>query len=166
MPASVSAQLPAPDQPPSTLQARPAKPIAAVTVLYDPRCPVCARARRWVERQRQITPIEFVPAGSFEAQQRFPDLDVGRTLSDITAVDNNGAVYRGDKAWLIVLWSIRRTRRLAIDVANNRRRLLFHSVVDATELMRRLSTSQTATTPHEVWAPPTTNGVVACERCR
>jgi predicted DCC family thiol-disulfide oxidoreductase YuxK len=84
-----------------------------LTVLYDARCSLCRRARLWLERQRQIVPLAFVAAGSQEAWQRFPGLDLARTLEELTVVGDGGEVYRGAKAWLICLWALRRYRGVA-----------------------------------------------------
>ena len=52
---------------------------APLTVLYDEACPVCRRARRWVEGQLTYAPVVFVAAGSEEARRRFPVLDHAAT---------------------------------------------------------------------------------------
>ena len=46
----------------------------ALTVLYDARCGLCSNARRWLEGQRQIVPLELLAADSEEARRRFPTL--------------------------------------------------------------------------------------------
>ncbi len=115
-----------------------------LTVLYDARCPVCRRARRWVERQRHLVPIRFLAAGSAAARQRFPALDVAATLDDVTVVTDGGAVVRGEQAWIAVLWAVRRTRPLAIDLAAGRRRRALGGVKRATDAVRRLSIRQSA----------------------
>lgn len=115
---------------------------AGMTVLYDAGCPVCRRARRWVERHRQLVPVRFVAAGSPLAIERFPGLDVGSTLVDVTAITDQGAVLRGDRAWIAVLWSVARTRALAVDLANGRRTRMFRQVKGATDTIRRFAGTQ------------------------
>lgn len=150
-----------------TVSRQPLRP-SGLTVLYDAHCPVCRRARRWVERHRQLVPVRFVPAGSDAANTRFPQLDVGSTLADVTVVTDEGAVLRGDLAWITVLWAVARTRVTAIRLAQGRRRRLFGRVKGATELIRKLSTDHPtehlATGP---WPPPTQPGDAgACQGCR
>lgn len=58
-------------------------------------------------------PLELVPAGSEEARRRFPGLDHGATLEEITVVGDAGQVYRGTAAWIVTLWALREQRPLA-----------------------------------------------------
>lgn len=131
---------------------RRADVVEALTVLFDSQCPVCRRARAWVTAQRTLVPVEFVAAGSTEAQARFPHLDHGSTLRDITVVDDEGRLYRGDRAWIMVLWAVASTRALAVDVAHGRKRRLFGSIKSGTELARKVTA--TAPTPSAPPVPP------------
>ena len=79
----------------------------ALTVLYDAGCGLCRRARAWLEQEPQFVELRFVAAGSAAARQRFPELDPAATLAEITVVGDDGAVYRGARAWLICLWALR-----------------------------------------------------------
>lgn len=88
-------------------------PVRRLTVLYDPDCPVCASARRWLDRQRQLVPLDMVPCGSADALRRFPELDHAATRRDITVVGDSGQVYRDDAAWLVVLWALAEYRPTA-----------------------------------------------------
>ena len=124
----------------------------SLTVLYDEACPVCRRARRWVERQRTYVPVAFVPAGGAEARRRFPALDHAATRRDITVVADDGATYRDEAAWIVVLWAVASTRQLANDVAMGRKRRLFGGLMGATEWARRLSAKEVD--PGGPWPPP------------
>ncbi|MFI7384536.1 thiol-disulfide oxidoreductase DCC family protein [Streptomyces sp. NPDC049813] len=88
-------------------------PVRRLTVLYDAECPLCAFARGWLGRQRQLVPLEFVPAGSDEARRRFPALDHTATLSDITVLGDGGQLYRGSAAWVVCMWALREYRATA-----------------------------------------------------
>ncbi|GAA4805961.1 thiol-disulfide oxidoreductase DCC family protein [Streptomyces ziwulingensis] len=90
-----------------------AAPVRRLTVLYDAECGLCAHVRDWLLRQRQLVPLDLVPAGSDEARRRHPDLDHGATLDEVTAVGDAGQVYRGAAAWIVVLWALREHRPLA-----------------------------------------------------
>ncbi|NIL49463.1 DUF393 domain-containing protein [Streptomyces sp. 2BBP-J2] len=92
--------------------ARPA-PVRGLTVLYDAGCPLCTHVRDWLVKRPQLVPLDFVPAGSPAARGRFPGLDPGSTLSEITVVGDGGQVYRGAAAWIVTLWALRDHRRLA-----------------------------------------------------
>ncbi|GGY92174.1 thiol-disulfide oxidoreductase DCC family protein [Streptomyces poonensis] len=88
-------------------------PVRGLTVLYDAQCSLCRFLREWLERQRQLVPLEFVAAGSEEARRRFPSLDHRATLDEITVVGDSGQVYRSSAAWIVCLWALREYRRLA-----------------------------------------------------
>ena len=87
--------------------------VRRVTVLYDARCNLCRTARAWLERQRQVVPLEFLAAGSPEAAQRYPFLDPQLTLEDLTVVGDGGEVWVGAKAWVVCLWALEGKRGLA-----------------------------------------------------
>jgi len=89
-----------------------------LTVLYDPKCSLCCRARYWLVAQPKYVPLEFIGAGTDRAQQRFPELDPQDTLDNLVVVDSAGAVYRGPKAWLICLWALRRYRSWALTIGS------------------------------------------------
>jgi predicted DCC family thiol-disulfide oxidoreductase YuxK len=87
---------------------------AVLTVLYDDRCTLCRRARSWLAGQPKYVSMAFVAAGSNEAKRRFPDLDHGSTLEELTVVGWGGEVYRGGKAWVMCLWALKRYRSAAL----------------------------------------------------
>jgi predicted DCC family thiol-disulfide oxidoreductase YuxK len=77
-----------------------------MTVLYDAGCRVCRSAQRWLAGRRQAVPLEFLPAGTAAALERFPELDPAATLRDLTVVTDGGLVYSGDAGWLACLWAL------------------------------------------------------------
>lgn len=79
-------------------------PVRRLTVLYDAQCPLCVHLRGWL--QRQLVPLDLVPAGSAEARRRFPELDHAATLQEITVVGDLGQVYRETAAWIVCLWAL------------------------------------------------------------
>ncbi|MEV7683280.1 DCC1-like thiol-disulfide oxidoreductase family protein [Streptomyces sp. NPDC088341] len=90
-------------------EARPPEartPVHRLTVLYDAQCPLCVHVRHWLLRQRQLVPIDLVPAASREARRRYPDLDHGSTLKEITVIGDRGQIYRGAAAWIVCLWAL------------------------------------------------------------
>ncbi|MER8013153.1 DUF393 domain-containing protein [Streptomyces griseoluteus] len=88
-------------------------PVRGLTVLYDAECGLCTHLRDWLLRQRQLVPLELVPAGSAEARTRFPGVDPAATLEEVTVIGDSGQVYRGAAAWVVVLWALREHRPLA-----------------------------------------------------
>jgi predicted DCC family thiol-disulfide oxidoreductase YuxK len=89
-----------------------------LTVLYDADCRLCRAARRWLESRDQLVPLEFVPAGSAAARERFPGLDHAATLRDLIVVADSGAVYAGDAGWLACLWALEGYRESAAMLAS------------------------------------------------
>jgi hypothetical protein len=71
-------------------------------------------ARRWLAKQPKYVSMAFVEAGSEAARQRFPSLEVGDTLEELTVVGRRGEVYRGAKAWIMCLWALKRYRSAAL----------------------------------------------------
>ncbi len=88
-------------------------PVTGLTVLYDAECPLCRHLSGWLRRQPQLVRLDLVPAASEEARRRFPGLDHGATLDEITVVGDAGQVYRGPAAWIVCLWALREHRPLA-----------------------------------------------------
>ena len=82
----------------------------ALTVLYDPECGLCRRAHEWLAEQPKIVELNFVACASDEARKRYPQLNHELTKKDLTVIDDDGAVYFGPKAWLMVLWALARYR--------------------------------------------------------
>jgi predicted DCC family thiol-disulfide oxidoreductase YuxK len=78
----------------------------SLTVLYDPVCGLCQRAHGWLAEQQKIVELNFIPCNSDEARRLYPQLDHALTQKDLTVVSDQGAVYFGPKAWVMVLWAL------------------------------------------------------------
>lgn len=81
-------------------------PVERLTVLYDAQCSLCAHVRQWLGGQRQLVPLDLVPADSPEAHRRFPGLDHSGTLEEITVIGDRGQIYRSTSAWIVCLWAL------------------------------------------------------------
>ena len=92
--------------------------MASLTVLYDSECGLCRRAHEWLAQQPKLIELVFVPCASEQARRRYPDLNHELTKSDLTVIDDRGAVYFGPKAWLMVLWSLTRYREWSYRLAS------------------------------------------------
>ncbi|MFK0290257.1 thiol-disulfide oxidoreductase DCC family protein [Streptomyces sp. NPDC090442] len=88
-------------------------PVRRLTVLYDAQCPLCSFVRGWLGRQRQLVPLDLVPAGSPEARRLLPGLDHTASLEEITVVGDGGQMYLGAAAWVVCLWALAGYRPLA-----------------------------------------------------
>ena len=78
----------------------------ALTVLYDPSCGLCRRVHDWLTDLPKLVELELVPIKSDEARRRFPTLNHELTSNDLTVISDEGAVYLGPKAWIMVLWAL------------------------------------------------------------
>ena len=90
----------------------------ALTVLYDPECGLCRRAHDWLAEQAKLIELTFVPCASEDARKRFPCLDHDLTKKDLTVIGDDGGVYFGPKAWLMVLWALTRYRDWAYHLSS------------------------------------------------
>nr|WSX50168.1 DUF393 domain-containing protein [Streptomyces sp. NBC_00974] len=80
--------------------------IRHLTVLYDANCPLCVHIRHWLLAQRWLVPLRLLPAASFEAQRRYPQLDHASTLREITVIGDRGQVWTGTDAFIVCLWAL------------------------------------------------------------
>jgi predicted DCC family thiol-disulfide oxidoreductase YuxK len=88
--------------------------IRRLTVLYDAQCGLCQRARGWLESRPAYVQLEFLPAGSPGARERYPRLDAAATLAVLHVVSDDGRVWSGARAWVMCLWALRETRSLSL----------------------------------------------------
>jgi predicted DCC family thiol-disulfide oxidoreductase YuxK len=86
--------------------------VRKLLVLYDGECRICRFARAWLERQPQFTRLEFAPSQTGALGLGGPE----RPL-ELIVVAPGGAVFRGPKAWLMILWALERYRAWATTLA-------------------------------------------------
>jgi predicted DCC family thiol-disulfide oxidoreductase YuxK len=82
----------------------------SLTLLYDPGCGLCRRVHGWLAEQPKLVELKLIPIKTDAARRRFPKLNHELTAEDLTVITDQGAVYFGPKAWLMVLWSLCRYR--------------------------------------------------------
>jgi predicted DCC family thiol-disulfide oxidoreductase YuxK len=87
-------------------------------VLFDGNCELCRYCKDWLQTQRQTVALTFIEAGSTYAKSVFPELNHAKTLSELTVIDDEGGVYHGTKAWLLVLWALADYRSWARTLAS------------------------------------------------
>ncbi len=104
--------------------------VSNLTVVYDDRCALCRRCRRWVMSQPQLVPFRFVAASDPWVRQWLGGLvPVG---DDLVVVDDGGRAWVGPDAFVVCLWGLDRYRNLAMRMQQAGGRLMakhvFHSV--------------------------------------
>jgi predicted DCC family thiol-disulfide oxidoreductase YuxK len=87
--------------------------MSVMTLLYDPDCGLCRRVQGWLAEQPKLLELRMIPIKTDAARKRFPELNHEMTAKDLTVISDQGAVYFGPKAWLMVLWSLSRYREWA-----------------------------------------------------
>jgi predicted DCC family thiol-disulfide oxidoreductase YuxK len=117
-----------------------AVPMKWLAVLYDDRCGICSRLRFWLERQSTFVPLRLVPLHSPGLSTRFPGIEGFRPDERLVVVSDEGRVWRGDGAWITLLWALREGRELAMKLASPSLRPLARKIVNAVSSNRlRLS---------------------------
>lgn len=89
-----------------------------LTVFHDGRCGLCQRCRRWLEEQDKVIEMEFLALQSPVVDQRFPGIRRLGLERSLTVVDDRGRVHRGDRAWAVCLFAVRKYRPLARAFSN------------------------------------------------
>ena len=133
-----------------------------LVVLYDERCPLCRRLRAWLNGQATLAPIEYLAADSAEAHARFPLLDHRRTTSVLTMVRADGAIYEGERAWLVAAWLLPQWQAVAEHLSTRGRLPFVRLGARAIDVARRALITHAG--PPDAW----TSGPYgsSCERCR
>lgn len=92
-----------------------------LTVLYDPTCGFCVRCRQWLDKQPKLITMRFLPQGSSKQQSLYPDLqyltDAEGRPEELIVIDDQGKVYRDDKAWVMCFYALRAYRPLSMRLA-------------------------------------------------
>ena len=67
-------------------------------LIYDASCPMCIRAREWVERRAVPDAFTYVACQSEERRIRFPQVPESACMEAVQLVMEDGAVYAGAEA--------------------------------------------------------------------
>ncbi len=89
-----------------------------LSVLYDDHCGICTRIRRWLETQSSFVPLRMVALHSPDLVARFPGIESFDPGEKLVVVADNGLVWRGDSAWITLLWALRDGRELALKLSS------------------------------------------------
>jgi predicted DCC family thiol-disulfide oxidoreductase YuxK len=75
-----------------------------LTIVYDAGCELCTRCRSWMETQPAFVTLDFVPADSPAASERFGTIPWAGT--ELVVVSDDGRVWAGAAAFLVCLWAL------------------------------------------------------------
>lgn len=83
-------------------------------ILYDSRCILCRRIRDWIRGERAYCEIVLLPSSGVEARRRFPTL----VPEELHVIADDGRMWQGNHAWVVVLFALRRYRGWARRLAH------------------------------------------------
>lgn len=89
----------------------------ALYVLYDSSCGLCSWLKKWCLDQPAYVDLVFVATGTPAADRILP-IERGRPAEELVLVSDEGAVYRGNAAWLMCLWALEEYRAWANRLAS------------------------------------------------
>jgi len=92
----------------------PAQP-RALTVWFDADCSFCTRVAAWLRAQPKFVPLRCIAAQT--ASSSGCPLGTKALLEKITVTADDGAVWRGSNAWIVVLWALRDWRAMSLRFA-------------------------------------------------
>lgn len=72
-------------------------------LLYDGECPLCQRAKTWVEQHVSANAIETLPCQDETRPQRAPTVSDADCLSAMQLITPDGRVYAGERAFPHIL---------------------------------------------------------------
>ena len=75
-------------------------------VIYDPHCGLCTEIKEWLTQQPSFVPLRLLPAGSPQALAVYPE----RSPDEVAVISSQGEVWLGNRAWIVLLWALRRYR--------------------------------------------------------
>ena len=87
-------------------------------VLYDAQCAFCLYWRHWLGEQPTFLPLEFVPFQAPELVARFEGIESFRSDGQLLVVGDDGAVYQGSNAFIMLLFALRNYREWAFRLAD------------------------------------------------
>lgn len=90
----------------------------ALTVWFDGDCGFCRRVATWLDAQPKFVPVRCVAAQ--QAHAHGCPLDLPTLLAQVTVTADDGAVWRGSNAWIVVLWALRNYRGWSLRFAKPR----------------------------------------------
>jgi len=89
-----------------------------LSVLYDEECELCRRLRIWLARQPVFVPLVFIPLQSHHVAHQFPGLERFHPEERLVVISDAGDLWRGESAWITVLWALREYREWSLRLAH------------------------------------------------
>ena len=74
--------------------------------------------RAWLERQPSLVELAYLPLQSSEVGRRFPGIEMFHPEEHLVVVSDSGELWRGESAWITILWALREYREWAARLAH------------------------------------------------
>ena len=87
-------------------------------VLYDGECMLCRRLRGWLAQKPVYMPFTFIPLQSPDVSKRFPSIEEFHPDEQLVVISDEGDLWRGESAWITVLWALREYREWSLRLAH------------------------------------------------
>ena len=102
-----------------------------LAVLYDDQCGICSHLRAWLEKQITFVPLRLIPLHASNLPQMFPGVASFNPDEKLVVIADDGSVWRGDSAWITLLWALESGRELSLKLASPSLRPLARKVITA-----------------------------------
>ncbi len=133
-----------------------------LTIIYDANCRFCTRCRWWLFRQSTYLALEFLPQGSPTLRDRYPELRLPEGKAELVVIDDEGAVYREDEAFLMCLYALRDYRAWSLRLADPALRPLARAFFGQVSLRRHTFSRLLGPTPTEWQVPAEVEDACGC----
>jgi len=90
-----------------------------LTILYDSSCGFCSEAKRWMLNEPSYLQLEFIPASSETALQRFPSIARTGRPEELIVISDEGGVYREEYAFILCLYALENYREWSFRLATS-----------------------------------------------
>jgi len=87
-------------------------------VLYDGECRLCRRLRELLALKPAYVPLTFIPLQSPDLPSRFPNIEQFHPDEQLVVISDEGDLWRGEAAWITVLWALCEYREWALRLAH------------------------------------------------
>jgi hypothetical protein len=91
--------------------------VRTLTLVYDVS-ELAPHARRWIQNAPKHVPIRLVAVRGLNWGEAPQGLDEASLAGRLTAVDDEGNVWRDGKAEIVVLWALRGYRKRALAIGH------------------------------------------------
>jgi predicted DCC family thiol-disulfide oxidoreductase YuxK len=87
-------------------------------VLYDRECALCGRIGHWLSLQPAYVHLVFIALQSPDLAHRFPTIERFSPEEQLVVISDLGEVWRGESAWITLLWALREYREWSLRLAH------------------------------------------------